>query len=310
MPELPEVETIRRGLAERLIGQKPLRVLAVARAVPPADAPSGLSSQASVAHVAPPSSLSAAEDTASRNAINHAVSGLRRFGKLLVIDFDNGESLIFHLRMTGQLVYRGEDDESVAGGHPNGSFIGELPDESTRAVFEFEHGKLFFNDQRKFGFYEFLPTTEVERIPFVAKLGPEPWMMTPEGLLERLKRHAKSKIKAVLLDQTVMAGLGNIYADETLYYAGVSPLRLAGDVSLVEAKKIIEGAKASMEASLAVGGSSLKNYVRADGTTGDYLKLFAKAYGREGEKCERCGGEIKKIKVAGRGTHYCPRCQK
>jgi formamidopyrimidine-DNA glycosylase len=248
------------------------------------------------------------------------VVGLRRFGKLLVIDFDNGESLAFHLRMTGQLIYRALTPSvsssgpaligSVAGGHPNKSFVGELPDKTTRAVFEFEKGVLFFNDQRKFGLFEFLPSLEVEKMPFVAKLGPEPWKMTVLELKKRLLRHKKSKIKAVLLDQTVMAGLGNIYADETLFLAGVHPERLAGDLNDDEIAKIIEGAKKSMEASLKSGGSSLRNYLRVDGSYGDYLTLFANVYGRAGERCKVCGEKIAKIKVAVRGTHFCPRCQR
>ncbi|MCL2002361.1 hypothetical protein FWG76_03070, partial [Candidatus Saccharibacteria bacterium] len=237
------------------------------------------------------------------------VTGLRRFGKLLVIDFSNGESLAFHLRMTGQLVYRSNSGERLAGGHPNKSFIEGLPDKTTRAIFEFEDGTLFFNDQRKFGFYEFLPTSEVEKMPFVAKLGPEPWDITFANFKKRLMRHKRSKIKAVLLDQTVMAGLGNIYADETLYFAHVHPERLVESLTDSEIKKIISGAKHSMEESLKSGGSSLKNYLRVDGTYGDYLTLFAKVYGRKGEPCE-CGGVVEKIKVAGRGTHFCPKCQK
>jgi formamidopyrimidine-DNA glycosylase len=150
----------------------------------------------------------------------------------------------------------------------------------------------------------------VEKIPFVAKLGPEPWKITFGELKSQLKRRKKSKIKSVLLDQTVMAGLGNIYADETLHFAKIHPERLAGSLTDAEIKKLIEGAKYSMDAALKSGGSSLKNYLQVDGSYGDYLTLFAEAYGREGEPCRRCGTPIEKIKVAGRGTHFCPKCQK
>ncbi|MCL2094706.1 bifunctional DNA-formamidopyrimidine glycosylase/DNA-(apurinic or apyrimidinic site) lyase [Candidatus Saccharibacteria bacterium] len=304
MPELPEVETIRRGLAEVLIGQTFIGLSF------------GDNSQGETPSL--PFDNGKTPQSPQNNPIK--VCRLRRFGKLLVIDFDNGWSLTFHLRMTGQLVYRAEslgvsgsegvEKRTVAGGHPTASWVGELPDKSTRAVFEFERGKLFFNDQRKFGFYEWVETDKVEEIPFVKKLGPEPWVMSVGELAEKLQRHKKMKIKAALLDQTIMAGLGNIYADETLYYARVSPLRLAGSLTRAEVGRVIEGAKKSMEASLESGGSSMKNYRRSDGSYGDYLDLFAKVYGRAGAKCERDGCEIVKIKVAGRGTHYCPCCQK
>ncbi len=275
MPELPEVETIRRGLEGQLIGQ-------VLQTVEPAD------------QAAP---------------LGAAVTGLRRFGKLLVIDFAGDISLIFHLKMTGQLVYRATDGTAVAGGHPNSSFVAALPDKTTRAVFVFSGGRLFFNDQRKFGFYQFLPRRAVEELPFVQKLGPEPWVMTPAELAAKLHAHSRSKIKALLLDQTIMAGLGNIYADETLFLAGVHPERLAGSLSQDEVARLITGAQQSMEASLASGGSSLRNYRRTDGSYGDYLTLFANAYGRAGQPCKKCGRPIVKTKVAGRGTHFCPECQ-
>ncbi|MCL2371636.1 formamidopyrimidine-DNA glycosylase [Candidatus Saccharibacteria bacterium] len=268
MPELPEVETVRRGLEKVLLGQRFL----------------GQASQPKV-------------------------SGLRRFGKLLIIDFDNGKSMAIHLRMTGQLVYRDREGEAVAGGHPNKSFVEELPDKSTREIFEFEKGTLFFNDQRKFGFVEWVDTDKVEEMPFVAKLGKEPWIITLDELKKKLERRGRSKVKGVLLDQTVMAGLGNIYADETLYLAKVHPERLVGSLTDDEIGKLIEGAKSSMDAALDSGGSSLQNYLQVDGSYGDYLTLFAEAYGRKGEPCRRCETPIEKIKVAGRGTHFCPSCQ-
>ena len=112
------------------------------------------------------------------------------------------------------------------------------------------------------------------------------------------------------MDQTIIAGLGNIYADESLFFASVRPDRKCSELSLKDVEKIVEGAKKTMEDSLNAGGSTIRNYVKADGTKGNYLDLFAKVYGREGKKCEKCGSEIKKIRVAGRGTHFCERCQK
>ncbi|MBQ6130634.1 bifunctional DNA-formamidopyrimidine glycosylase/DNA-(apurinic or apyrimidinic site) lyase [Candidatus Saccharibacteria bacterium] len=284
MPELPEVETIRRGLSERLLERRAGRILRVKV-------------------FEPKTFLGREEEITGREA-----KGLRRFGKALVVDLSGGRSLLIHLRMTGQLVWRGDD--MFGGGHPNEDWLGELPNKHTRVEIEFERGKLFFNDQRKFGFIKVISTEEVEEDGFVRKLGKEPWEITGEELYEKLQRRKGTAIKAVLLNQEVIAGLGNIYADEALYFAGVSPMRKAGEVSRAEAEKLVEGARVVMERSLESGGSTIRNYVRSDGTRGNYLDLFAKVYGRGGEKCEKCGGEIKKVKVGGRGTHYCPRCQK
>ena len=281
MPELPEVETIRRGLNDFIKGARitDVKVYCAKSFIGPTDV-----------------------------VKNTTITNLRRFGKALVLDLGNGISMIIHLRMTGQLIYRGEN--SFAGGHPTDSFFTQLPNKQTRVEFTFEDGsKLFFNDQRKFGFVKPLPTAEVEQDKFIASLAPEPWQMTGSELLSKLQRHKNSLIKAVLLDQKVICGLGNIYADEALFYAGVHPARRAGTITASEADQLIEGARAVMEASLDSGGSTMATYVKADGTKGDYLELFAQVFRREGQPCRRCGTEIIKTRVAGRGTHLCPKCQ-
>ena len=280
MPELPEVETIRRGLFKLILNKKIVQVQVF-------EAKSFLG-----------------EKTEVEGA---KIVQLRRRGKALIFDLDNGNSFLVHLRMTGQMIFVG--DERFAGGHPNENFVSELPNKQTRVVFELENGKLFFNDQRKFGFVKVMRTEDVEKDAFVSKLGKEPWEMNTGELFEKLKKK-NICVKAALLDQTIMAGLGNIYADETLYYSRVRPTRKCQELSEKEVELLIEGAKKTMEDSLEAGGSTIKNYVKADGTRGDYLELFAKAYGREGETCERCGGKIKKIRVAGRGTYFCEECQK
>ncbi len=282
MPELPEVETIRRGLEKRILNKKIIQVKVFE----------------------PKSFLGEVSEVRGVK-----IEKIGRRGKALIIDLSNERSFLIHLRMTGQLIYTGE--ERFAGGHPNESFVEELPNKQTRVVIEFlDGGKLFFNDQRKFGFIKVVETEKIGEDAFIRKLAKEPWEMTGGELYEKLQRHKNSAIKAVILDQEVIAGLGNIYADETLYFSGIRPTRKAGEVSREEAEKIIIGARTVMERSLEAGGSTIKNYVRADGTRGNYLDLFAKVYGRGGEKCEKCGGEIKKIKVGGRGTHYCEECQK
>lgn len=282
MPELPEVETIRRGLSDFCIGKKIKRVKVFCEK----------------SFVGP-----------SEIVLGASVVDIRRRGKALLFDLSNDITMMVHLRMTGQLIYRGAS--SFAGGHPSDNFVDELPNKQTRVFLEFEDkSRLFFNDQRKFGFFKVMPTEEVERDKFIANLGPEPWEMTGAGLYEKLQRHKAAPIKAVILDQKIIAGIGNIYADEALFFAGVLPSRKTGSVSKEEACRIVEGARDVMERSIESGGSTMATYVKADGTKGDYLELFARVFKREGLECSRCGAEILKTRVAGRGTHYCPGCQK
>lgn len=314
MPELPEVETVRRGLKDFILRKKIKQVEVLC------------------------------EKSFVGKPMLGEVCEVRRFGKALVIDLDNGYSLMIHLRMTGQLIYRSSTqyspssasadallsrrtestppsaapasldmnylEKNFAGGHPSENFVSMLPNRQTRVVLEFEGGTLYFNDQRKFGFIKVLPTAEVGEDAFIRKLAKEPWEMTGEELYKKLQRHSKALVKAVILDQTVICGLGNIYADEALYAARVHPARRAGSLSLVEAERLLLAAREVMEESIEAGGSTMRNYVKADGTRGNYLDLFAKVYHLDGKPCERCGVEIKKIKVGGRGTHFCPKCQK
>jgi formamidopyrimidine-DNA glycosylase len=232
----------------------------------------------------------------------------------LIIKLDKGLTLLVHLRMTGQLVYAAHKDEDrFAGGHPNEDFVNELPGRQTRVMVEFEDGaRLFFNDQRKFGFMKVLSDAEVEEDDFIKKLGKDAldenfvW----QDLKQQLMRRKKSKIKAVLLDQTVVAGVGNIYADESLFFASIHPERLAGSLRDGEIRRLWQGIRETMQQSISAGGSSLKNYVKADGKRGNYLDLFAQVFHKEGTECPRCKTKIVKIKSSGRGTHFCPHCQK
>lgn len=278
MPELPEVETIRRGL-DKYIVKKKLKGTEIL-----------------------------CEKSFVGESVRGVVTGIRRFGKALIIDLDNGFSLMIHLRMTGQLIWDGK--ERYAGGHPSENFVSKLPNKQTRVVLEFDEGKLFFNDQRKFGFIKVMPTSEVEEDAFIKKLAPEPWSMSGEELYEKLQRHKNSCVKAVILDQTVVCGLGNIYADEALFASGIHPERKCGTVTREEAERLLACAREVMEKSIESGGSTMATYVKADGTKGDYLELFAQVFHRQGKSCVKCGTEIVKIKVAGRGTHICPKCQK
>ena len=281
MPELPEVETIRRGLESFIKNAKITKVKVLC----------------DKSFIGPKELIE-----------NQTIKNIRRKGKALLLDLENNVTMMIHLRMTGQLIFRGE--ESFAGGHPTDSFFAELPDKQTRVVFELENGTLFFNDQRKFGFVKVLETTEVENDKFIKALAKEPWDMSTEEFKKNLMRHKSAPIKATILDQKVIAGIGNIYADEALFYAKIHPSRITGSLSDAEIEKLLEGARTVMQASIDSGGSTMKTYVKADGTKGDYLRLFAKVFRRENEPCLECGTEIVKIRVAGRGTHICPKCQK
>jgi formamidopyrimidine-DNA glycosylase len=289
MPELPEVETVRRGLERLIVGRQVLDV-----------------------KVYNQKSFQAAEPDVSEFLLKATVLRARRRAKVLIIDLSSGYSLVTHLKMTGQLVFRG--DETWAAGHPTDSFVAELPDRSTRIEFKLSgDAKLFFNDQRKFGWVKLLPTIEVENIDFLKKVGPEPLSGDPklgQVFLTNIRRHNNSVIKAALLDQTVVAGIGNIYADESLWAAKVHPATRVRDLSDAKLKNILKQAIAVMTKSIESGGSTMKNYIRADGSKGDYLEKFAQVFRREGQPCRRCGTIIEKIRVAGRGTHICPHCQK
>ena len=308
MPELPEVETIKRGLNKFCVQKRIKRV----------------EIRCNKSFIGPKEVVEGAK-----------IVELRRFGKALIFDLDNGVSMMVHLRMTGQLVWDSSSEEesqreelssvfesksavsdsktdykhTFAAGHPSETFFSALPNKQTRVIFEMDGGTLYFNDQRKFGFVKVLPTEEVEEDKFIKSLADEPWEIDIDKFYDKLKRRKNSPIKAVILDQKLICGLGNIYADEALYDAKIHPETLAGNLTREQVEELVKSAQKVMDASIDSGGSTMATYVRADGTRGDYLEKFAQVFRREGEPCMRCGTEIKKIKVAGRGTHFCPVCQ-
>jgi formamidopyrimidine-DNA glycosylase len=287
MPELPEVETIRIGLQRLLPGR-----------------------QVQDVRSDNPKSFPNAPADVEQFLKGARVEQVKRRAKVLLIELSSKYSLVVHLKMTGQLVFVGR--ERFGAGHPNASLVGELPDKSTRVTLGFsDDSQLFFNDQRKFGWMRLLPTAEVPNIDFMKKLGPEPLEadFTHQAFTARLRRRNNSGIKAVLLDQTVLAGVGNIYADESLWAAKVHPqtkvTALADSRLAVLHRELI----AVLRLSIAKGGSSDRNYVNSEGQKGSYLS-FAKVFRKEGQPCPRCGHVIIKIRAAGRGTHLCPHCQR
>lgn len=286
MPELPEVETVRRGLEKLIVGQKILDV-----------------------KVLNEKSFQAPENDAKEFLPGAKVKQVRRRAKVLMIDLSTNYSLVIHLKMTGQIVFRGR--ENWGGGHPNNSFIEELPNRTTRIEFGMENGKLFFNDQRKFGWVKLLPTAQINGLDFIKKLGPEPLNGNPrDEFLNRVRRRNNSVIKAAILDQSVIAGIGNIYADEALWLAKIHPETRVRDLSDKDLIRILDSSIQVMTKSIESGGSSMKNYIKADGSKGDYLEKFANVFHREGLACPRCGHEIVKVRVASRGTHLCSACQR
>ncbi len=297
MPELPEVETVRRGLAELLPGR------VVAR----------------VAVFDSPKSFPNAPADVEQFLYGARVTAVRRRAKVLMIDLDTQYSLVIHLKMTGQLVFRqssrhtAREIDDFAGGHPNDSLIGELPDRSTRVQIDFVDGsRLFFNDQRKFGWVKLLPTDEVKNLPFMQKVGPEPLdpQTRAEDFIQRIRHRQNSMIKPAFLDQAVIAGVGNIYADEALWAAQLHPQTRVKNISDQQLNTLFNELRQILQISIDQGGSTDKNYVDAEGRKGNYL-TFAHVFRREGQACHRHSDqEIIKLKVGGRGTHICPICQK
>ena len=318
MPELPEVETVRRGLAELLPGR------VVAR----------------TAVFDSPKSFPNAPADVEQFLYGARVTAVRRRAKVLMIDLDTHYSLVVHLKMTGQLVFRQNsrhnarvspkksrgprkvaqdfsadttrEVDDFAGGHPNDSLVGELPDRSTRVQIDFVDGsRLFFNDQRKFGWMKLLPTDEVKNLPFMQKVGPEPLdpRTRAEDFIQRIRRRQNSMIKPAFLDQAVIAGVGNIYADEALWAAQIHPQTRVKNISDQQLNTLFNELRQILQLSIDQGGSTDRNYVDAEGRKGNYL-TFAHVFRREGQACHRHPDqEIIKLKVGGRGTHICPVCQ-
>lgn len=289
MPELPEVETVRSGLQGLIVG----------RAI------------TSTSFDWPKSFPNAKADV-DRFVHGAKVTEVRRRAKVLMIDLDSKHTLVTHLKMTGQLVFVAANQARFGAGHPNESLVGSLPDRSTRVTLTFsDGGKLYFNDQRKFGWMRLYPTIEVPNIAFMQKVGPEPLNadFTQAAFRERLQRRPNTNIKAALLDQTVIAGVGNIYADESLWGAKIHPGQLVKSLSKAKTDLLFSELQFVLNLAIEKGGSTDKNYVNAEGKRGSYMD-FARVFRRENLPCPRCGTAIIKTRVASRGTHTCPKCQK
>lgn len=284
MPELPEVETIRRALAKELIGQIIEKVEVRAAKLFLGD---------------------------KDKLIGQKITEVGRRGKILIFTLEHGY-LAIHLKMTGQLIFVPKNKKVgvLIGGHPDKAYIETPPHRHTHIIFTFPAGVLYFNDLRKFGWAKVL-SDEAALKKEVGHLGPEyDW---PEFSLayfqQMLTKKAKSRLKPVLMDQTNLAGIGNIYADESLFCAKVLPDWPAGSLNDREVRRLYQCIGQVFKLAIERGGTSSRDYRQPDGTRGTFLEI-AKVYRRQNLPCRICRTLIKQVKLAGRSTHFCPNCQK
>jgi formamidopyrimidine-DNA glycosylase len=289
MPELPEVETIRLGLQKYLVGHKIQDVDVRLKRI--------ISGE-------------------TKNITGAIIISVERFGKGLVINLDNGYSLAIHVKMTGQLIYRGVNAPKII--HLSTSKVGEdVPNKWTHVIFSLdsprgEAGKsstLFYNDLRQFGWIKILKTEDVQSLPFFKGLGPEPFKdLTPE-VFESIIKAGNILIKVLLLDQKRIGGVGNIYANDALFNAGIDPRRKTKSLRDSEIKKLYSALLGVLKKGLETGGASELRFVNVLGEDGGYQKHF-RIYGRGGKPCLICKTEVKKMFLGGRGTYFCEKCQR
>jgi len=272
MPELPEVETVVRGLRARIPG------LVIARV-----------------RVRSPHLLRDTTRKGLEALRGKAVLGIRRRGKLILVDCAGGWTVVFHLKMTGQFLFPKEVCR---------------PDKHVHAVFEFEDEprRLLFRDVRKFGFMSLRRTDGLALDPLLDALGPEPLELSLAGLEAALAGRS-ARLKSLLLDQTALAGIGNIYADEILFESRLHPLRRASELGTAERRRLHAAVRGVLRRAVRLGGSTIRDFADCDGVAGEFQLEF-KAYGRTGDPCPRCGRPIERLRLGQRSTHFCPRCQK
>ena len=283
MPELPEVETVRRGLLPVLEGG------VIARA-----------------EVNRPDLRWPLPDRMAERLTGHRVTALRRRSKYLLADLDSGETLLVHLGMSGRMLISGTQIGDFHHDHP-------APQKHDHVVLHMEHGvRITFNDARRFGAMDLMPTETADQHMLLRALGPEPFGndFNAPYLAARLKGR-KTPVKAALLDQRIVAGLGNIYVAETLYRARISPLRLAGELTEPQVHALVPVIREVLAEAIEAGGSSLRDFRQANGELGYFSKHF-QVYDREGQPCETpgCPGTITRTVQSGRSSFWCPACQR
>ena len=295
MPELPEVETLRRGLAARITGML-----------------------ITAAEIGDRKIFSGPAGAIQRDVVNHQISLVARRGKVLILFLrepggkaaDSG-SLLIHPKMTGQLVLTSDSATVFAGGHPAPGMLRPMPNATTRATFRLgPRWRLYYNDARRFGWIRPAGPDPCRTDPFLRRLGPDPLSQdfAPSALQHVLARHPRAPVKAVLLNQTAIAGIGNIYADEVLHRARIHPARPAARLSQTEARRLHAAIRSILRAAVDSGGTSFAGYVNEARGRPGYLGQ-AHVFRRQGLPCEVCGTPIIRTTVAGRATNYCPHCQ-
>lgn len=292
MPELPEVETVRRGLAPVMEGG----VIARAEVNRP-----------DLRWPFPP-------DMAGR-LTGQTVLGLRRRSKYILADLSSGETLLIHLGMSGRMLISGDPSNQRFASSKTGNFVHDhpTPEKHDHVVLHMKSGaRITFNDPRRFGAMDLLTTAVAEDHPLLAKIGPEPLGNTfDEKYLTARLEGRNTPIKSALLDQRIVAGLGNIYVCETLYRAGISPLRKAGQISARRAGALVTIIREVLRDAIEAGGSSLRDFRQADGELGYFQHRFD-VYDREGQPCRRtgCDGTVVRTVQSGRSSFYCSQCQR
>ena len=288
MPELPEVETVRLQLLHKLRGKT--------------------ISEVTLYHP----KTTAGDRNFGKKIVGQTIDHIDRIGKLMIFCFKDNDDMFMlgHLKMTGQFFFVDGAGKVVGGGHSEStSDGGGFPHKHSRLAIHFgTAGTLYFNDMRLFGYLKL--ATAAELATTKANYGPEPIRndFDTKWFTSALKRR-KTAIKAVLLNQAFVAGLGNIYVDEALWRAKIAPTRRANTLTDKEAKLLAKASGDVMNESIAVGGTTFQHFVDTDGNIGNFTQ-FLKVFGKQGTPCPRCKTLIIKIRVAGRGTHYCPKCQK
>jgi formamidopyrimidine-DNA glycosylase len=300
MPELPEVESLRLGLVSRIVGSKIKKVIVKKAKI--------VSGRGAVRV----SDDQKAEDF-EKNLIDRKIISIKRKAKNLIIELDDHAIILVHLKMTGQLVFQPFEsgEKTVIGGHPIQESETNLPNKHTYIIFELDNGTLFYNDVRQFGYVLYYKNMKaLEEDKHFSNLGMEP--LSDEFDLQKFREGLKassSPIKIVLLNQAIVVGCGNIYADEACFASGILPIRPAFSLSKEETKKLFIEIKRILTLAVAQGGSSIANYLLADGSRGNYARYHL-VYGRKGKQCLVCESFLKDSKMSGRTTVFCPRCQK
>ena len=285
MPELPEVETIRQDLRKKILGKKINDFVFTKKA-----------------------RLNKTTKFFVDFFVGNHFAEIDRIGKLIIFVLpDEKHVLLVHLKMTGQLIYK-KDDKIIPGGHSDVSTV-DVPNKHTHVQFHFEDGsKVFFNDIRRFGYLSLETIEKLEKIK--SKYGIEPLTdnFTWENFAKIFAGKKSTILKALLLNQQIISGLGNIYVDETCFDAGIRPDRRVNTLTLAELKKLFASIKKIIKKAVEERGTTFNNYLDADGKKGSFVK-FLKVYGRGGEECVKCKSILTKTKIGGRGTVYCEKCQ-